>query len=192
MPKSERDELLERVVAELRRPVPLRSDFDARVMAAVRQPVPGPGRRLVSWLVTPRSVRLSPLAGFALAAAVVLLVFAVAIRPSRGAPATMAAGALNPPPAGSRLVQFVLVAPAADRVALVGDFNDWQSDATPLVAAPSGGVWTVMVPLAPGQHQYAFVVNGSEWLADPQAPRETGDDFGRPSSLVTVAGKGRL
>jgi 1,4-alpha-glucan branching enzyme len=60
----------------------------------------------------------------------------------------------------------------------------------PLRAVPAAGVWTIEVPLAPGRHRYAFVVEGGQWLPDPAAPRAAGDDFGTPSSVVTVVGQG--
>ena len=63
-----------------------------------------------------------------------------------------------------RLVRFILVAPAASRVALAGDFNRWSSRATPL-AAESTGVWTVAVTLSPGRHRYAYVVDDTQWIS---------------------------
>jgi hypothetical protein len=84
-------------------------------------------------------------------------------------------------------VQFLLGArdvPDATQVSLVGDFNDWNAGATPL--ALHNGVWSSSVPLAPGRHVYAFVVNGTTWLADPQAPRAADTDFGRPGSVIIV------
>ena len=89
------------------------------------------------------------------------------------------------------VVQFVLVAPDARTVALVGDFNDWQVGATPLRPTASGRMWTVELPLAPGRHRYAFVLDDGRWVADPSAPRAPGADFGSPSSVVTVAERGR-
>ncbi|HEY9515780.1 MAG TPA: isoamylase early set domain-containing protein [Gemmatimonadaceae bacterium] len=86
----------------------------------------------------------------------------------------------------TRVVQFVLVAPSASRVSLVGDFNGWDDRATPLSEASSRGVWAVEVPLEPGRHAYAFVVNDSAWVADPAAARAPGDDFGSPSSVIVV------
>jgi 1,4-alpha-glucan branching enzyme len=86
---------------------------------------------------------------------------------------------------GVTLVQFVLVAPDARRVALVGDFNDWDPAATPLRAS-AGGAWSAAVQLSPGRHRYAFVVDGVRWLADPAAPPAPDDDFGTPGSVVTV------
>jgi hypothetical protein len=81
-------------------------------------------------------------------------------------------------------VQFVFVAGDADRVALVGDFNDWDRDATPMTRS-RGGVWSVTIPLETGRFAYAFLVDGAEWRADPSGVPAHGD-FGRPSSVVFV------
>jgi 1,4-alpha-glucan branching enzyme len=83
-------------------------------------------------------------------------------------------------------VQFVLVAPSASSVAVVGDFNDWGLNDSALVATNHQGVWSVTAPVPAGVHRYAFVVNGKEWVADPSAPRSAGDDFGLPSSALVV------
>lgn len=84
-------------------------------------------------------------------------------------------------------VQFMFVAPAATRVSLVGEFNDWDPEATPMVRAP-GGTWRVALPLARGRHVYAFVVDGSSWVADPAAPLAPERWFGTSNSVVLVNG----
>lgn len=84
-------------------------------------------------------------------------------------------------------VQFLLDArdiPAAANVSVVGDFNEWSATATPLTL--DNGVWSTTLPLPPGRHVYAFVVNGERWLADPRAPQATDADFGRPGSVIIV------
>jgi len=83
-------------------------------------------------------------------------------------------------------VQFVLVAPTAHSVAVVGDFNDWGLNDSALVATNHEGVWSVTAPVPAGVHRYAFLVNGKQWVADPSAPRATDDDFGMPSSALVV------
>jgi hypothetical protein len=49
-------------------------------------------------------------------------------------------------------------------------------------------VWTAVVPLTAGRYRYAFLVDGVSWLADPAAPAARDDEFGAPSSVVTVGG----
>ena len=84
------------------------------------------------------------------------------------------------------VTQFVLDAPRASRVALVGDFNGWSARATPLTRVSSSGLWTVTVQLTPGRHTYAFMVDDSAWTLDPRAPTAQDADFGTPSSVVLV------
>jgi 1,4-alpha-glucan branching enzyme len=84
------------------------------------------------------------------------------------------------------VVRFILVAPSAASVALVGDFNNWDRTATRLTPAGTGGLWTASVALPPGRHEYAFIVNGSQWMADPAAATTVEDDFGTTSSIITI------
>jgi len=93
---------------------------------------------------------------------------------------------LKPECAGA--VEFLLMAPRAASVMLVGDFNDWTASATPLHTAAAGGLWAVTVPLPPGRYRYAFVVDGTRWQPDPSAPPAPDDEFGSPASVVTIGG----
>jgi len=85
-----------------------------------------------------------------------------------------------------RAVQFVLDAPGARAVAVVGGFNDWDPTAAPLERVPGSTVWTTTVPLAPGRYTYAFVVDDSTWVLDPRAPRAQDQDYGVESSVLLV------
>ena len=80
---------------------------------------------------------------------------------------------------------FAVWAPNAASVSVVGDFNDWDPRATPLHPG-TDGVWTATLPLRPGRYRYTFIVDGS-WRRDPAAPRALEDDFGRPTSVITIA-----
>jgi 1,4-alpha-glucan branching enzyme len=84
------------------------------------------------------------------------------------------------------LVRFVLVAPNAKSVSLVGDFNNWNKTMTRLTPVGSSGAWATVVPLSSDRHEYAFIVDGTKWVADPTAPTTIQDDFGTTSSLITV------
>jgi 1,4-alpha-glucan branching enzyme len=105
-------------------------------------------------------------------------------RPSQPtAPVTVAA-AENVVHDTVNVVRFVFVGDARS-VALVGDFNAWSGDATPLATAGTDRTWSVSVPLARGRHEYAFIVDGKRWVADPFAPA-TSDEFNTSSSVITV------
>ena len=186
---SELDDLMiARVARELRKPERIDPAFDQRVMAEIHAGRSATaGRSAWRWLVRPRSFQLSPLGGFALAgtmAAVMVLAVSRVDGPT-GADSVATVSPLVAPVSQVQTVQFVLRAPSAHRVALVGDFNDWDSEATPLRPA-AGGLWTVTVPLTAGRYTYTFVVDGERWMADPAAPPAPPDDFGRPGSVVTI------
>lgn len=186
---AERDEVLDRVVETLREPVRIDPALDERVMAAIRaQPrleVTEGGRR-IGWLRRPMTVTMSPI-GAAAAVLVIALAGGIGGRwlGSSGAGTPAATTAAAP---GESTIEFVLVAPAAGSVSLVGDFNDWDLAATPLERADGDAVWSVTVPLEPGRYRYAFLVDGTVWRQDPNRAPALDDEFGRPNSVVTVGG----
>jgi len=60
----------------------------------------------------------------------------------------------------SRIEIFLVVAPDAQRVLLVGDFTNWQARPIPMLKSTEGG-WTATVILPFGRHQYLFMVDGN-------------------------------
>jgi hypothetical protein len=190
-----RDELLERVVDELRTLPPVDEAAIRRIVTAASEDENAMGGarfevRGSRWWQS--KVPLAAAAGLALAAG--LAGYAVRGGPTATSGTTITAARAesiaslasfrNPPSVVP--TQFILEAPRASRVALVGDFNAWNVDQTPLVRDPSSGIWTVTVPLAPGRHVYAFMVDGTAWTLDPRAPAAQDPEFGTPSSVVLV------
>lgn len=82
-------------------------------------------------------------------------------------------------------VQFMLIAPQAKEVYLMGDFNDWDPRAIPMQRQPDGG-WRVEVTLPHGHHRYLFVVDGQPML-DPRGHGIVRDEHGRRVSLIAVS-----
>ena len=81
---------------------------------------------------------------------------------------------------------FVYVADApAKSVALVGDFNAWSKDATPMTLGADGRTWTRSVALPYGEHQYKFVVDGERWIVDPKG-KTVDDGNGHQNSETLV------
>ena len=184
----ETDDLIDHVATSLRREqMVLAADFDERVMREVRVTSRDVTRRgLWRWMLQPRSVSVSPLGALALAAGLAGVV-ALAARQDEGpVPTSVQASPVALTPVGTQqMTKLLFVAPSASQVHIVGDFNDWDSEASPLQRMDQG-VWTITIPLAPGRYQYTFVVDGTSWVADPGAPRTLEDDFGRPNSIITV------
>ncbi|HEU4989323.1 MAG: isoamylase early set domain-containing protein [Gemmatimonadota bacterium] len=162
------DTKLEAIVSELRRPAPFDATFDRRVMRAVRTVATRPLRLISPLMPMPRWRVYSAFAAVAVA------MLAVAILPGRHA-------------MRAKPVQFVLVAPQAKTVQVVGDFNGWDPSHAEFAAENrGGGVWSLTAPIPPGHHRYGFLVDDSLWVPDPAAPRVADEDFGKPNSALVV------
>ena len=172
---------LEMIVQELQHPVRLDESFERRVMVRVRRL--HAERRSRGWVAVASRITHRPGWAAALAASVVAVVTIGLIKSRPDAAPDHGVGTAP--------VQFVLVAPNAHSVAVVGDFNNWGLNDSALVATNHEGVWSVTAPVPAGVHRYAFVVNGKQWVADPSAPRSTDDDFGMPSSALVVEDSAR-
>lgn len=133
-------------------------------------------RRLLDAVWQPRQVAFGfrPAYGAAL---VVLAALLVVGRPGDG-PAP-AADAATP----AVFVQFRLDADGASNVVLAGSFTDWAPRHELVETQP--GVWTVVVALEPGVHEYAFLVDGEQWVVDPAAP-SVEDGFGGHNSRLAL------
>ena len=185
------DVFAERLARLLGRPERFGDEFEQSLAAAIRADrpirvrlVPRARPLTPSWWRMPAIVRLSPIAAAALAAAltgVAILGTLRVARPEAGdrPRAAITSGVVHDT---VTFVRFVFVGQART-VSLVGDFNRWGADPTPLVAA--NGVWTASVPLQNGRHEYAFIVDGARWVPDPLAPTSS-DEFDTKSSIVMV------
>jgi peroxiredoxin len=54
-----------------------------------------------------------------------------------------------------------------DSVYLAGSFNDWKPNGLKMQGPDGEGFYTADVSLPAGQYEYKYVINGSEWRADP-------------------------
>lgn len=61
--------------------------------------------------------------------------------------------------------EFRFKKPDAQSVAVLGEFNGWKAQA---MTKGSDGTWTVKLAVPTGTHGYKFLVNGSDWLLDPE------------------------
>jgi len=184
------DVRIEQIARELRKPVRFTARVDERVMRAVRRLPRHLRFGLWSRLITPRRITVTPLSWGLLAAT--LTVFAVlgGLRAFGGGnDETLGGSELSVKAAKPRPqhVQFVLVAPDAKKVSVVGDFNGWDVSHVGYQAEHrGGGVWAVNASVPLGHHRYSFVVDDSLWVADPMAPRAADSDFGLPNSAIVV------
>ena len=131
--------------------------------------------RVATILWAPRQIVVRP----AYALPLVAIGAALMLAPT---PPWMRAETREPATAAQVLVQFRLNTPASS-VRLAGSFTNWEPQYELREAAP--GVWTITVPLSQGVHDYAFVVDGQRWLADPYA-FHIGDGFGGTTSRLAL------
>lgn len=80
--------------------------------------------------------------------------------------------------------KFVCIAPGAEQVFLVGNFNQWDPVSHPMQRQPDG-IWRLQVPLPLGYHQYLFLVDGKPEL-DPLARGVGRNAQGQRASLMVV------
>ena len=157
------DELLQRVVAELRRPVQLDPAVDQRALDQIRAEAAGwqaarHGHRWGAWL-----------AGAAIAAGLLLAVLSASAnqppasrwrpaspsRSPRGTPARSTSGSTRRPRRGWRSwATSTTGIPPRRRSARAGD----------------AGTWVVELRLKPGRYHYTFLIDGRRWERDPSEP----------------------
>jgi hypothetical protein len=185
-------EFAERIAARLRAPEQVHPSFEKRLMERVHAEgsllYPARASSPRRWWLTERVFRVAPLTGLALAAGIagIIAISGIAIGSRISAHSSVATrGASTAGRDTVQIVRFVFVDPHATRVELVGDFNEWARGSTKLGRSGAPGVWAVSVPLSPGRHEYAFIINGSRWVADPLAVKSS-DDFGTESSVIRV------
>lgn len=180
------DAWVERLAAVLREgPDPAAEE---RVMERVRRASDArAGWRFgLRWLFEPQAVRLRPI--IPLAAIPVLAALVLLLRPPVGPVPPAGVSDRVQPAAGpaARPVQFVCLAVGAREVSVVGDFNDWRPEATPLRRSGTQGVWAGLLWLPPGVYEYAFVVDGDLRATDDARPAAPPDEFGVTNSVLIV------
>jgi 1,4-alpha-glucan branching enzyme len=66
----------------------------------------------------------------------------------------------------------------AGKVAVVGEFNEWDTTATPLRRQKDGS-FSATVDLETGrEYQFRYLIDGEIWISDPEADRFAFSPFG--------------
>jgi hypothetical protein len=187
--------IVERALESLRDLPPTNTEAVERIVAAAARTRAQDATPNDDDLLAPavaRSRWIWPLAGAA-AAVIIALGAAIVVRQARSdrVAATPAADSTSFIPVSATSLdavpvptQFVYDGPAR-RVVLVGDFNNWDEQATPLEREPGSALWSVTVPIQRGRHIYAFLVD-SVWTVDKRAPVARDPDFGVTGSVILV------
>lgn len=102
-----------------------------------------------------------------------------------GARFDTAAVDISKPRTGTQAVTFTARDAAAKQVFLVGDFNDWREDATPMTRG-TGGEWTATVQLYDGIYEYRFKTDDGRWFEDQKVNTRKPNPYGQYNSVAVV------
>jgi len=184
-------------------------DFAAQTMAAVAQePVPDEhsvslGERLRAlWeaFMGPATLRLRPASAtvaLLLAGIVVWVMWPIApttpntdpqtaSKPSPATQTVQQTSAQTAEHGGRVWIRFLYTNTEADSVAVAGDFSQWEPVALSPREVNGETVWTGLVPVSRGEHEYQFLINGERWVTDPLAPVKRSDGFGAKNAVLNI------
>lgn len=191
MSDHEHDALINEIASELKRPVRLSENFDARVLSAIRTShltVVRGERGVARAAPGSRRVLVPAIASLAAAAAFALLIVRGGNEPRE--PAIASTQQLTPVANTGEervVLQNVTLSvylPMAKNVGVMGAFNDWDAKRSPMTRGADGN-WTITLRLPPGSYEYQFLTNGNTRMTDPNAPA-TDSEFGEANSVLTV------
>lgn len=76
-------------------------------------------------------------------------------------------------------------------IAVVGDFNEWDPTASPLL--PHDGWLTASVVMAPGrQYRFRYLAAGGRWFNDPEVGAYEPNGMGDENSLLDLTAAGAM
>ncbi len=82
-------------------------------------------------------------------------------------------------------IRFTISAPSAKSVAIAGNFNNWDPQRNMLSPSEDRSIWSITLPLSPGEYEYLFIIDNKTWMPDPAAP-EVDDGMGGKNSLLII------
>ena len=94
------------------------------------------------------------------------------------------------PVAGNGRVRVVFRLPridSANRISVVGEFNDWDSTATPMSRRSPEADWTATLELEAGlRYRFRYLLDGKKWLNDWYADDYEDNAFGTSDSVLDL------
>ncbi len=149
----------------------------AQKEAAINKPII---KKLVSklllkeWWNSPKWITV-PLTGLVISALLIILIFSF-IRPVS-----------NQENKNTVTIHLYFKAPGAKEVSVVGDWNGWDPSVDRMKDPDGDGIWEIEIRLHPGEeYQYQFIIDGTKWVPDPNAPIQLDDGFGSKNSILHI------
>jgi 1,4-alpha-glucan branching enzyme len=94
------------------------------------------------------------------------------------------------PQPGEQFVRVTFELPSsiwAERVNLVGDFNNWDSSKDEMLQSRHDGNWRITLILPAGrEYQFRYLVNGRDWHNDWHADKYAPNQYGTDNSVVVT------
>ena len=84
-------------------------------------------------------------------------------------------------------VEFVLKAPEARNIFLLGDFNRWDPE-TPPMKPDEKGLWRLRISIPPGRYEYKLLIDG-KWCLDGNNPHRVTNPFGTENNVLLISEK---
>jgi hypothetical protein len=138
--------------------------------------------RSIRWARSPRSLTFTPLQGASLVSILMLVSFFSAFYLLRSEPGPHFKTELQ----GFVPITLTLNRPEARSVSVVGTFNAWHEKGYEMTRDAARGTWTLPLRLPDGRYEYAFVLDGQNIIADPEAEFYADDGFGNQNAVLIV------
>lgn len=74
----------------------------------------------------------------------------------------------------------------ADKIQVVGEFNNWNTNGTPMKQLKSGDFTETIELYAGKEYQFKYLVNGSEWTNEPEADKEVSNPYNSINSVLVL------
>jgi 1,4-alpha-glucan branching enzyme len=77
-------------------------------------------------------------------------------------------------------------APEAQNVAIVGDFNNWDREATPMKRLKDGNFTVTLELQRDREYRFRYLIDGNRWENDWHADRYEKNRYGDDDSVVVI------
>jgi hypothetical protein len=83
-------------------------------------------------------------------------------------------------------VAFNLSNVKAQKVSVIGGFNNWRPEQHVMKFDSAKNRWVIEISIPPGEYEYAFLIDNQQAVVDPKADFYKKDGFGSRNSIVFV------
>ena len=74
----------------------------------------------------------------------------------------------------------------AESVVIVGDFNNWQQDATPMAQLKDGRFKAIVELEKDSEYQFRYLLDGNQWANEDEADKFVPNPYAGENSVIAV------